>query len=293
MTKAQGHIDFAIVGAQKASTTFLHHAIRQSSQVWMPAGETPLFHGHHFADHKIAALTQSPECDMALIGIKRPIYLYNLDEAHRLARHNAGMKIIISLRDRVSRSLSAYFHLMRYGRLPVRDPEEGVPILLDATEAQQAQQGHTILTHSLYANGIAFYRQIFGPDNVLILSQHEILKNRDAALREICSFLDILEVGTGDLASKQLQVAYYDMDAIQLLAKAARLEGICNEAGVVLQVRREISDERRSEALDLRRKADCIGSGGGKPSLSAALHDRMLNYFADDMRRTEEMGLQV
>jgi hypothetical protein len=137
-------IDFTIVGAQKASTTYLHHVLGRAPEIWMPANETPLFHGHHYAPGKVEDFVRQAE-DGKMLGIKRPVYLYDCCIAQRLHDHNPGMKIIVVLRERISRCLSAYYHLMRYGYIPVRHPEEGLPIILEAAEANVAQVGHTVL----------------------------------------------------------------------------------------------------------------------------------------------------
>jgi hypothetical protein len=198
------------------------------------------------------------------------------------------MKIIIILRDRVQRSISTYFHLMRYGRLPVRDPEEGLPIILAAEEGHVAQQGHTVLTYSFYADAVKTYRQIFGENNVLVLSQ-DAVKTKDA-FSLVSAFLDCEIPYCRTLSGKSFQSAYYNPEAITLLAEAARTESICNEYGIVLQVRRSNSADTATSAAALRRRADALPRLA-PPELSAELRASLDAYFETDIREGYALGL--
>jgi hypothetical protein len=94
-----------------------------------------------------------------------------------------------------------------------------------------------------------------------------------------------------DLSERSFQNAYYDLEAITLLAEAARTESICNAEGIVLQARRPLPPEVAAEAQDLRRRAGRIGSRAGQPILSGGLRKRLEDYFDADAAISREAGL--
>ena len=169
-------LDFAIVGAQKAASTLLQVILASHPAIDMPAAETAVF--EDFDDEaKISELIES--CFKAghsqLRGIKRPTYLYDEEVCRRLARFSPDTKIIVILRDPLSRAVSAYYHYIKDGFLPNRPINDGLSKIISGDVRVEWPRGSQVIEYGLYANALKCYLAAFGADRVLVLLQEEFL----------------------------------------------------------------------------------------------------------------------
>src|SRR5271166_1577090 len=116
--------DFAIIGAGKSATTWLHMGLRKHPEIFLPENETPFFEDPYYCESDLRPLFSELRAarGYATVGIKRPNYLCTPGCADRLAKHIPRARLIAMLRNPVERAVSQYFHLVRSGRLPVEDP---------------------------------------------------------------------------------------------------------------------------------------------------------------------------
>lgn len=113
--------DFLIIGAAKAGTTTLYHALTLHPQVFMPELKEPCF----FSDEEKWSLgmgwyrslfqNASPDqvCGEASTNYTR--WPHSADAAARIADHCSHVKLIYMLRHPVERAYSHYGHRMRKG----------------------------------------------------------------------------------------------------------------------------------------------------------------------------------
>lgn len=175
--------DFAIVGVMKAGTTSIADRLREHPDVFIPAWKEPSFFSDlettfAFPNRPPAQLDYAVQTEAEyrklfagagdrLKGEATAQYFVDPVSAERLHRANPNARIIVSLRDPVSRAYSAY------GYSAMKDFEPtGFEAVCEAEMAGQ-RTGHYVefryLYSSLYAEALQRWYDLFGRENVLVV----------------------------------------------------------------------------------------------------------------------------
>lgn len=184
-------IDFIIVGAQKAATTYIQAVLSAHKGIFIPKGEIPVF--EDISDIKL----QEKELqkfflkthDNSLLGIKRPNYLPNPEAAYRIYKFNPNARIIVLLRKPEKRAIAAYFHYMKYGFTELLDADLGLNLILENKHPQAVSTD--ILTYGLYASQLKIYFDLFGAQNVHVGIQERLLNNPLDETKRLFKFLNL------------------------------------------------------------------------------------------------------
>jgi hypothetical protein len=106
-------VDFIVAGTQRGGTTALDHYLRQHPAIGMPVTRKELHffdHEEHFRGEPVDFVAYhanfNPRRPGQLRGEVTPIYMYWKPAAERLARYNAALKIIVVLRNPITRAHS-------------------------------------------------------------------------------------------------------------------------------------------------------------------------------------------
>jgi len=163
--------NFLIIGAQKSGSTFFLKCLSDHPDVFMPPGEVRFFEDPQYLRSTLADLERLFDgvTHETALGIKRPGYLSRPECAERIHRHVPDAKLIVILRNPVQRALSAYYHLMRCGFIPVRPVEEGLTRILDGTYQTRHPKAAEIIEFGLYAKHLTRYLRFFDRGQFLIL----------------------------------------------------------------------------------------------------------------------------
>lgn len=124
-------IQIMIVGAQKAGTTSLLRYLAQHPSVCVPvqtemayfAIDAEYDDGYERAFRKYFGHCRQ---DTAVLVAKNAALMYLPKAVERLHRHNAGMQVVVLLRNPVARAYSAYWFARRVGREDLRTFEEAL-----------------------------------------------------------------------------------------------------------------------------------------------------------------------
>lgn len=185
-------IEFAIIGAAKSASTWLHLALRQHPSVYMPETETAFFEDPYYDAVDLTPLRrlidQAPA--KSRIGIKCPNYLCTPECPPRLARHLPDIRMLAILRNPVDRAISQYYHLIRSGRLPVAPADEAFAAYLRG-EFQPRFAKKLVLDFGRYAAGIDMFRRYFPADRLLILTDIELAADKREVFRRACRFVGV------------------------------------------------------------------------------------------------------
>lgn len=196
MSSAEHTLDFVIVGAQKSASTFLHHTLSAHPEIGMPKNETVAFIREPYSvvarDKMIAA--QMAGRWARINGIKRPDYLPSDTVASRLHTYNSKLKILMILRDPMARAVSAYYHLVRSGALPLLDHESGLRQILSSSVAYGGELGQTVLSYGRYSAQVKAYQDRFGNENVLVMFQDDFKKQSREILKKAYRFVGCEDV---------------------------------------------------------------------------------------------------
>jgi hypothetical protein len=191
--------NFLIVGAQKAGTSWLAAMLGQHPEVFVADREVHYFNNQRnmhrgvawYAGHFAAAGTKK------LVGEKTPNYLWVnrpasqaiLSDIHRrIHRLLPDAKLIMILRNPVERAISAYNHHLRSSRI---SPLASVDELLVGGKQHLAEH-YGVISVGMYFQQIVAYREVFKPEQMLILCYEEhVVARPDEGLRKVCRFLEI------------------------------------------------------------------------------------------------------
>ncbi len=189
--------NFLIIGAQKSGTSWLAKILSQHPDIFVYNSEI------HFFD-KIKNYSNGIEWykkhfpsynNYKFIGEKTPDYLWangNGAEGHlpgvhkNLFKYLPDAKLIIILRNPVSRAISAVNHIIRFGRI---SPLHNIDQLLVGNKAHLLA-GHGVIAKGMYYKQIKAYLEFFDQRQMLVLVYEEdLIGNSVNGLKKVCKFL--------------------------------------------------------------------------------------------------------
>ncbi len=191
--------NFLIIGAQKSGSSWLARHLRKHPDVFMARGELHFFDKDFnfsrgrgwYEAHFAAATTQRA------IGEKTPDYLWangkggegHLPDVHRnLHSYYPEARLIVVMRNPVSRAVSAVHHMIRSGRC---SPLLSIDDLLIGDKRPLLAQ-HGIIQKGRYFEQIRAYLDLFPRDQFLfLLFEEDVLKTPHQTLAQVCRFLDV------------------------------------------------------------------------------------------------------
>ena len=193
---------FLVVGAQKAGTTTLQALLGLHPDVFLPNPKEVHYFTLHYSEgldwykkHFNAAIND--QC----IGEITPYYLFHPYAAERINADLGCVRIIILLRDPITRTISHYRHACRLGfeKLALNEALADEPKRLKGSERILSlpngrhfwHQECSYISRSFYRNQVERYWNLFGRDRVLLLPSEELFANPWHTLLKVFKFLDL------------------------------------------------------------------------------------------------------
>lgn len=204
-----GTPDFLVIGAAKAGTTSLFHALRSQTGIYLPDRQEPSFlaFGEGGPDWTAPDGTPAPIARTAVrdpdayhalfgraparcvVGEVSPIYLYVPETIDRIPTHAPDARLVVILRSPAERAWSSYLHLRREGREPL-DFDAAI-----AAEPGRIEDGVGLLWRYVdagrYAHQLERYVEAFGRDRLLVLLHDELLADPTGQLQRILRFVGV------------------------------------------------------------------------------------------------------
>jgi hypothetical protein len=201
---------FLIAGAPRCGTTSLHYYLRQHAQICMSAIKEPNFflfgaNGEPLIDEqpiirksvrKLADYTAlfRPTDDTRAIGEASPLYLYTRPAAERIAAVCGVVRIICVLRRPAERAWSHFLHAFADVPEEVRTARFTELVDLEMQGGPQYEPYRTpthLVRLGRYAEQLRHYHDTFGEENVLVLLYDDLAERPEAALRNVCEFIEV------------------------------------------------------------------------------------------------------
>jgi hypothetical protein len=156
----------------------------------MPAGESAYFENPEFSyrlweDYVATAPLASK------VGIKRPDILCRTDLRARVANTHPNIKLIVVLREPISRAVSAYFHLVRMALLPVKPLETGMRICLDSYYSGAEDIRTSVIEFGRYGAHLQEWLKYYPRESLYITEQTQVNSQLPSVLSEICSMIGV------------------------------------------------------------------------------------------------------
>ncbi|HEY6977497.1 MAG TPA: sulfotransferase [Chitinophagaceae bacterium] len=193
-------------------------------------------------------------------------YLHSKDAAVRIKDYNPGAKVIILLRDPVQRAFSHY--KLDYGK---GRTSQSFKDAWEAIDKQNEEDRWNYYRMSLYADAIDYYQQLFGKKNVCVITMELMSANRKEFFRSLSDFLEI------DFSGNEMQHEHKSVKPrYPLLNKFMhkyKIKGLIRETlpSALLENAKQLFYTKENLKLDL------------------SLYNELLQFFADDIKRTEEL----
>jgi hypothetical protein len=185
-----------LIGAMKSGTTYLRKLLNAHAAIFMCEPDEPSYFVEPqqlkaiWPDMWARNLWRSEENYLALFGsagdatilgeastnyAKRPLVT---GVAERISAFNPDARIVYLLRDPVERTLSHYWHMVRYHA-------EGRPI------AEAIRQDHQYIAVSNYAMQANPFLQRFGRDNLAVLTHETLVRNPEGVMQGLYDWLGV------------------------------------------------------------------------------------------------------
>ena len=287
-----GRPDFVVIGAQKSASTFVQSCLNDHPDIFLPHPETPIFESPDYeeapADFWRILFDGRTE---RLKGIKRPNYIGKTEVPSRLATELPEANLIAVLRNPVDRAVAAYFHQMKYGTIPICPLEVGLPAILDGGSILDTHpRSREILEFGLYFRHLKNYEHFSERGQLLCLLHDDIAADPVTEIQRCYDFLGVdASYVPSNLAGRPQKVVY-SIPRLHFLNLSNEFQYLYNEDRTRLDKR----------ALDPARWL-CVAAVHGidrfilsrflpasKPTVSAELRQRLLDFYATDITALED-----
>lgn len=193
----QTKISFLICGTQKGGTTALAEYLRLHPQLHIPArkelhffdnetrrwDQPPYWHYHRFHRHSGPG---------ELWGDATPITMWWDPAPERIWRYNPAMRLVVCLRNPISRAHSHWGMESARGKEPLSF-DNALRHEMERSRAALPLQDRlfSYVDRGYYVHQLQRLWRFFGKEAVLVLRQEELLENPQNCLNQICSHLGV------------------------------------------------------------------------------------------------------
>ncbi len=293
-------IDFVIIGAERSGSTLLQQLLLAHPQVRMPKREVPCFEDPYFSEDSVKTLQRQLDLlknasGNCVTGIKRPNYLGRAECPQRLRNYAPNAKLIALLRNPIDRAVSAYFHQMKFGFIPIRPIEQGLPDVLDGKYATRFPVSEEIINFGRYEQHLRRYQELFPDDQLIIRTNDDFSNNTTGVIADIYAALGIADIEVTHRVVHPVNEGIYSYTRLKILdIRRKRYFRYDENTG-----RFDLSDKAVDRLIHLvlagfDRYVLRIILGNKKPTISPDLRKRIYAVFEDDIQfLQEEFALPV
>ena len=286
-------LDFIIIGAQKSGSTFVHYCLEEHPQICMPHHEVHFFEDPVYQPNEIHQLEKLFEncARNRLFGIKRPRYLAAPECPGRIFQTYPATRLIVILRNPRDRAISAYYHYMKYGFLPVKNVEAGFQNILLGNYEGKYPGSREIIDFGFYAGYLKKYLTYFSIEQFSVIIFEELIKTPQESMQQLFATLGVDNRFVPAALQKRPQSTLHSLP---------RLKWITLRNPLIYRY-----DEERSRSY--RKPTSYINKSAGrlivkidrrflkylfkneKPTLSSELKESLNSLYASDIEELEEI----
>jgi hypothetical protein len=263
--------EFLILGAPKCGTTALADALGAHPELFVPERKEPNFFDVNW-DRGLDWFAQhfTPAANGQLRGEATPAYFATPIAAERIAQTNPGCKMIVLVREPVSRAHSHYWFRWNTGR-ERRSIDE---VIADELSSPAREAEGYMIRHGMYARNLRRYRELFGADGIHVIGFDELVKEPARVIAECEEFLGVAKV---PIAIDHANQARTPRDV--LFARTIQILG--GYQGAPKRILRALIGEntRRVARLALQK---LLSRAVPNPPLPPRTRARLVEIFADD-----------
>jgi len=286
--------NFLIIGAQKSGTTWVQNCMMAHPQVFLPEGEVAFFEDPDYCQtglEKFKKIFENVD-NGKTIGIKRPNYLAKAACPERIYKHIPHAKLIVLLRNPLERAISAYFHYMRYGFIPIKDIEQGMRKVVSGCYEDLHLRAKEIIDFGFYYRHLKHYLHFFDRKQMLIMLFDDMQKEPAEFMKRIYRFLEIDDGYAPKCLGSRPQSGIYSLARLRMIALKNRLMYRYNTEKTRLYAKESMrySDKSLILASDLiDRSLVSKFAISYPPKISADLKKELALIYREDIAQLEKL----
>lgn len=264
----QFSVHFIGIGPQKTGSTWLNDVLACHPSISLPSGtkETMFFDLYYDKGLDWYRDYFSTTDDGKIRGEIGPSYFDGEKSIERIYAINPNCKIIISLRNPISKAISLHRHHLNKGRV--------------SNNFQEAiKKMPRIITSGHYANYIPQWLDKFSPEQVKLILLDDIQDNPQKVWQEVCRFLQISIIDLPTIASEKINS--------QMMSKYPWLAKIASEVAIKMREYKLHNLVEKLKNLGLQK----IYTGGEERivPLSDREYDYLLELYESDILFIENL----
>ena len=200
--------EFMIIGAQKGGTTSLFHYLTACPDVLGPLKKELHYYDHNFERGERwyrSNFPVRPDEDGWAVGESSPYYLLHPTVPSRVAGHLPATRLIVLLRNPVSRAYSHYHHTREFGREPLDTFEAAIAAESQRTDAawdrlvatgvrEPAVEWYSYKRRGVYAPQLRRWFDYFPRESMLIMTAEELYKDPRGGLNRARKHIGLDEI---------------------------------------------------------------------------------------------------
>jgi hypothetical protein len=285
--------DFLIIGGEKCGTSFVHHCLREHSDVFMPLAETAFFEDPDFSPGDFSPLEKlfAAACHEQCLGIKRPAYLHKPECPARLRHYVPQARMIVILRDPVERAVSAYYHNIKMGFIPIADINKNLDKIIDGKVQSKYQRASEIIECGFYHEHIRRYLMYFPREQMMVVLYDDLKRSPRDTLKKLFKFLEIEENVTPISLGKKVNVGTYSLLRLRLTRLQNPIVYSYNKACTRLYAKKHFNIIQTSIARLISWNDTLLSyvTPNSQPVLTKKLQERLSDIYREDSMQLQEL----
>jgi hypothetical protein len=259
-------LDFIVIGAIKAATTWLQAQLQEHPDIAIPEIEPHYFtREHHRGAKWYRSLFPAEKAPGQLWGEKTADYIAKPEAAQRISEAYPQAKLILQLRNPIDRAYSDYKMLYRRGT--VTGPPERYLTTLDCDQPR-------FLNDGLYASHLKRWLDLFPPENLLVFTFEDVCDTPQQTLASVLAHIGARWTDNPDAVHGRFNDSSEAMLPLGLRKVLAPLKPIARpyRDNALFQATRGLFAKKVSY-----------------PPLSDDLRRRLADFYVRDVRELERM----
>lgn len=283
-------VDFIGIGADRSGTTWLSDCLREHPETSMTDKKELYFfnkYDQHLLKYKNPRYKWGIEwykkhfnlddVGKKVIGEYSSVYLYGGTSAKRIKEHFPKTKIIVSLRDPVTRAFSKYLHDIRLG------------VINDKLSFEQALEvNDSYVKKGKYYSHLKEFYSRFPKKNILVIIFEDIAKNPKKVVKEMYKFIGLKDIDfEPSVLNKKVNVA--------VISKSSKVNSFLINTEFFIQEKEWNTLYKIIETLNIRRLAYLFSHFVNQkklkryPKIKPATERKLRSTFKPDILKLEKL----
>jgi hypothetical protein len=185
---------FLCIGVQKSGTTSLINYLSQHKDIFIKSGESHFFDTTEPSETEIINYENTFDTNKLIVGERTPSYNYLQFAMDRIYNYSPNIKLILILREPISRAFSQYNMKLNFQNKTLNDINDE-QIMLDFENEENINlselksNGNNYIIRGKYDEIISYILSKFPRENLYIGIAEEIKENKKKSYNDIINFL--------------------------------------------------------------------------------------------------------